>query len=199
MTIRYIRSRSSGRRRSGHSFWPRALLTVSATLTAATATNAQTDQPLALTGAIVNTFARGDYEVAHYWGWSASVSGNITRSLSLVGEGSAEYLHGTFDSSFAIYTLMGGPRFAQSIGRTRAYAEFPVGLLRFSTTYRLAGQTDSYAYNFFAFKPGGGVDIDMTRHLAIRLGADYPVPKFWDWEAWGYPVLTLVTGLTYRP
>ena len=160
--------------------------------------SAQTDQPLALTGAIVNTFALEE-GVAHYWGWSASVSGNITRSLSLVGEGSAEYLHGTFDSSFAIYTLMGGPRFAQPIGRARAYAEFPVGLLRFSTTYRLSGQPDTYAYNFFAFKPGGGVDIDMTRHLAIRLGANYPVPKFWDLEAWGYPVLTLVTGLTYRP
>ncbi|HEV3058919.1 MAG TPA: hypothetical protein VGY48_11775 [Vicinamibacterales bacterium] len=52
--------------------------------------------------------------------------------------------------------------------------------------------------HYWAFQPGGGVDVALTDRFAIRLGADYLVGEPWHAEAWRIWNVRFVTGLTYK-
>jgi hypothetical protein len=157
---------------------------------------AQADGPPILTGAVVNTLARGDFDWQHYWGWMGSFSANLTPRFGLVAEASGEYRGDPYNSSYDFHTLVGGPRFGRLSGHARPYLQLPVGWIHSSTTFRLLRE-ETYTDNLFIFQPGGGVDVAVTDRLAVRLGADYVVGSPWHLQAWQFYNVRFVTGVTY--
>lgn len=157
---------------------------------------AQADAPAIVTGAIVNSLVRGDYDWQHYWGWTGSFSANLTPRFGLVAEASGEYRGDPYNSSYDFHTLVGGPRFGPLSGHVRPYLQLPVGWMHSSTTFRLVG-VQTYTGDGFIFQPGSGVDIAVSERLAVRLGADYVVGSPWHPEAWQFYNVRFVTGATY--
>ena len=66
-----------------------------------------------------------------------------------------------------MYTYMGGPRATFRQGRIQPYVQVLVGGARFSTSFVQGSGPAST--NSFAAAFGGGVDLKVVHHFAIRL------------------------------
>lgn len=119
-------------------------------------------------------------------GWYAAAAVNLNRWFGVVGEASGSYKSDfsstyetlTFTDSARVHTFMAGPRFAAKSGRLVPYAQFLVGAAHFrtSTMYTEAGfSTPRFVYTDtqFALQPGGGLNVLVTEHLGVRVGADF--------------------------
>jgi opacity protein-like surface antigen len=108
-------------------------------------------------------------------GWVASVAGNITSWLGLVGEvgGHRKTLSIPGDPpTLSVFTFMGGPRFtARAVRPVTPFAQVLFGSARARSTVLDVGDT----VTDFAYQPGGGVDVTLTRNVAIRLEGDYRI------------------------
>jgi hypothetical protein len=106
------------------------------------------------------------------WGWIASVEGNVTSWLRLVGEvgGSYRTLPDSIDPPrLTVYSLTGGPKFtARSYGRIVPFAQVVFGAALSSSG---VGDWDAD----FAYQPGGGIDMNFNPHIGVRLEADYRI------------------------
>jgi len=108
-------------------------------------------------------------------GWVVSFAAAATDWLGLVGEagGSFKTLSIPGDPpKFKVYTFMGGPRFTPCRDRRIApFAQVLFGRARASTTVLDVSDT----VTDFAYQPGGGVDLSLSRNVAIRVEGDYRI------------------------
>ena len=107
-------------------------------------------------------------------GASVSVAGNFNRWLGLVGDVGGYHTSGA-GVTFNTYTYMGGPRVSyRNSSRVTPFAQVLVGGARGS----LNGFGTSGSGNGFAYSAGGGVDLGVTKHLAMRPQLDYIGMRF---------------------
>jgi hypothetical protein len=121
-------------------------------------------------------------------GWYVSGAVNPNRWLGLVGEVTGSYKNNLqaatfeglrFSNKLRLYTVMGGPRFFHKVGRVVPFAQVLTGIAhgRMETTLPMEmGATKiSDTFTDFALQPGGGATVYLTRHVGVRMAADYRV------------------------
>ena len=164
------------------------------------------------------TFAEGN-RLVHLNGGSASVAFNLTRSFGLVTDfggfadsqvalaGPGANPVGTVDSKGDVYTFLFGPRFSyRRHERIVPFAQVLAGGVHASEV-ALNGCTGSAcqvlpAQSSFALTAGGGLDLKVQKHLAIRLvQAEYLMTRLADTST-GYTTtqndIRLSAGLVFR-
>jgi opacity protein-like surface antigen len=109
-------------------------------------------------------------------GWQASVTENATDWLGLTQEFGGFYgterLQG-LDNHFSMFSILSGPRF--SYPRLKGVTPFAHALFGYEQTkLSLPGSNLSVTSTSYAMALGGGMDVKVSRHMAIRLfQADY--------------------------
>jgi hypothetical protein len=104
-------------------------------------------------------------------GWYADVAGNVSDTLSIVGQVTGNYktiedIDGDFDLDFL--TFMAGLR-GSSPGRVRGFGQFLVGGAKLKGS--VPGFSDSETD--LAIQLGGGVTVLGSANIGLRLGVDY--------------------------
>ena len=150
-------------------------------------------------------------------GWYVGFSGNLTRSIAAVAEIGGNYkalptteTHGTTTVTYSIdlrvHEFMGGVRL-RSRGRSAVtpFGQVLVGAAELtavgSTWTSIEGPppyspgSDSHVH--FAFQAGGGINVDLTKTLGVRVGADYLRVFAHDYLPADLNVFRLVTGLNF--
>jgi hypothetical protein len=114
-------------------------------------------------------------------GWNASVTANITNWFGVEGDFSGHYgsprVYG-FEVPFvdvSSHTFMAGPKLTYRANTVAPFAHFLIGAARAST--------GAFGYSLsdtaLATVVGGGVDINVSKSLAIRaIQADYIMTRF---------------------
>jgi opacity protein-like surface antigen len=97
---------------------------------------------------------------------------NLNRFIGLVADFGAYHngsVHGSFDSD-TTFTYLFGPRFSlRRWSRITPYTQFLFGGARTSADFVNPGGTAfSSDENSFALAAGGGVDVALTHHIAIK-------------------------------
>jgi hypothetical protein len=77
---------------------------------------------------------------------------------------------GTYD--FRYQSLQAGPRVAPLAGRVQPYVEVLAGGTRLGIWERRLDRTGEWGSPDFSLQPGLGVDIFLSRHLAVRVAGD---------------------------
>lgn len=77
---------------------------------------------------------------------------------------------GTYD--FRYQSLQAGPRVAPLAGRVQPYVEVLAGGTRLGIWERRIDRTGEWGSPDFSLQPGLGVDIFLSRHLAVRVAGD---------------------------
>jgi opacity protein-like surface antigen len=99
---------------------------------------------------------------------------NLNRTIGLVGDfgGYANTRTGVNDKAL---TCLFGPRFNWRHSRLNPYVQFLVG-----GAYAWAGPTgNSNTQNAFAMAAGGGLDVKLTQHIAIKpVQVEYVMTRF---------------------
>src|SRR6202165_3079743 len=128
---------------------------------------------------------QGTFNVNHYLGITADVSGaSLTPfSFSVLGFSAGTYQH--------LNNYLFGPTVTASVGRSSVFAHALFGEARSSlgagVGIPIIGgiSTGITKANSFAMAFGGGIDIGMSRHLAIRaVQVDYLRTQFNAPDAW---------------
>jgi peptidoglycan-associated lipoprotein len=102
-------------------------------------------------------------------GASVSLAGNFNRWLGLAGDVGG-YHKSQGGTTFNTYTYLAGPRFSyRNSSHVTPFAQVLVGGAHGS----LSGFGGSDSVNGFAYSAGGGVDLGVSRHLALRTQLDY--------------------------
>jgi hypothetical protein len=102
----------------------------------------------------------GDGERDQFYGFQASVAGNLNKTVGIVADFGGQYK--TFDSEKVhVYEYMFGPRFNMRQDKATVFAEALFG----GVTAGGGGETD----NGFVMGFGGGLDINASKHVGIRL------------------------------
>jgi hypothetical protein len=104
-------------------------------------------------------------------GWYADVAGNVSDTLSIVGQVTGNYK--TFeddDFKLKIHTYMFGVR-GSSPGRVRGFGQFLVGGANLKAT--TTDGTFSASETDLAIQLGGGVNVLGSGGVGLRLGVDY--------------------------
>jgi hypothetical protein len=108
-------------------------------------------------------------------GWMASGGVNLLRSLAAIGEvsGSSKTLSIPGEKpKLRVYTFMAGPRLRwPSRAGINPFAQVLFGSARASTSVLSSRQT----VTDFAYQPGGGVDLNSTRRIGVRVEGDYRI------------------------
>jgi hypothetical protein len=107
-------------------------------------------------------------------GASISVAGNLNHWLGLAGDFGG-YHKSQGGVTFNTYSYLGGPRFSyRKSSRVTPFAQVLFGGARGS----LSGFGGSGSGNGFAYSAGAGVDLGLTKHLALRPQLDYIGMRF---------------------
>ena len=121
-------------------------------------------------------------------GWFASVGGYLTPHVAIVGEGTGAYksesltfsnagLTFSADVKLRLYTFQAGPRFASRSGSTTVFGQVLAGGATISASGSATGlgfnRSSDTSKTYFAFTPGGGVDVRATEHLGVRFLANF--------------------------
>ena len=118
-------------------------------------------------------------------GWNASVAGNVNRWLGLVADFGGQY------SSFAepgaserirTHSALFGPQFSvRSNKRVTPFVRALFGTSHIRTRAAEAGQTFAFTDTRFAAAFGGGLDVRLGEHVALRaVQLDYVQTHFFD-------------------
>ena len=114
-----------------------------------------------------------DVEQTSPLGWVAAAAGHINDWFAILGEVGGHYKSfdaGGVDVDVKVHTFLAGARFADRRSvRTTPFGQVLVG------TGRATGSAlgISRSTTAFVIQPGGGVDIAVRPHVAIRLQGDY--------------------------
>lgn len=106
-------------------------------------------------------------------GWLAAGSVRVTGPLSIVGEVGANYKGLTFegvDVTVNVSSYLGGVKYSPKVNsKAKPFVQILVGLARANASaLGITGSQDA-----FATQIGGGVDVAVSRRLAVRLQGDY--------------------------
>ncbi len=94
-------------------------------------------------------------------GWDAGVAAYLTPNFAIAGD-----LGGIYKDPLGVYTFMGGPRF--HFGRkVSPFIEGLFGGTKFART--LPDGSSLSSETFFSFAFGGGIDVQATNRIAIRV------------------------------
>jgi opacity protein-like surface antigen len=119
-------------------------------------------------------------------GWFGSAAGHINEWIGVVTEVGGNYTmcrkceRGPFTSQtfrgtdlhLRVYTFMAGPRFdSHAISAVTPFAQVLFGGSHASGGF----QFDGALTTGFTYQPGGGVDLNVTPNVGIRLQGDYRV------------------------
>jgi hypothetical protein len=102
-------------------------------------------------------------------GWYADVAGNISDTLSLVGQVTGNYKTFEDDSTSTLYSFMAGIR-GSSPGRVRGFGQVLLGGIRSSVDDVVFGESSE---TDFALQLGGGVNVLGSGNVGLRAGVDY--------------------------
>ena len=103
-------------------------------------------------------------------GWYFDVAGNVSDTLSLVGQVTGNYKTFEDDATFNAHFFMGGIR-GSSPGRIRGFGQVLVGGVR--TKFEDPLFDESVSGTDFALQFGGGVNVLGSGGVGLRVGADY--------------------------
>lgn len=107
-----------------------------------------------VSGSVAPNFTGGVGQFAYYPKSWLGVVGEVSGVADTDGRGSS------------IYTFMGGPRATLRHGRFEPYAQVLIGGSRIDSSVQGVGREST---NSFAAAVGGGVDLKVVHHFAIRL------------------------------
>ncbi len=118
----------------------------------------------------------------NFYGWDASVAGNLNRWFGLVGDFSGHYAKagpgflGPSAPRVNAHTFLFGPRFSyRSDGRLTPFAHVLFGAAHGSAGVFGVTLSDTA----FAMAAGGGIDIRLADRIALRaFQADYLMTRF---------------------
>jgi len=145
----------------------------------------------------------------HFNGWDGQATFNFAPHIGLTADFNGNYRTPVGFSSLGfsagttqtMYNLLFGPTVSTNFGRLGVFghALFGESLSRLSTGVSvpiLGGfNTSVSSSNAFAMAFGGGVDIGLTKHIAIRAGQlDYLRTQFSPTEALAYGLSTSSNG-----
>lgn len=129
-------------------------------------------------------FARADIGGANtnLYGWNGAVTENVNKWLGGTADFSGWYAHPS-SVNVSAHTFMFGPHFAyRKAGGFTPFAHVLLGGMRASERYldsKTAPGGLSQAATKFAAAFGGGIDIKVHKHVAVRIfQADYVVTPF---------------------
>src|SRR5882762_2828301 len=115
------------------------------------------DTPKAELSVNYSYFRAGGVDGFTLHGGSVSLAGNLNDWFGVVGDFGAYHGQPAFSGGLNIQTYMLGPRFsARSRGRVTPFGQV------------LAGGFHGLGTNGFALTAGGGLDVKVTDHFAIR-------------------------------
>jgi opacity protein-like surface antigen len=105
-------------------------------------------------------------------GWNAALAGNFTDHLGIVGDFTGDYST-TAGAHTHLYSYMFGPQAFAHCGRWTPFVH-----ALFGTSHLDVNLPGPNGFDFkdrsFSMKLGGGVDVNLTDHIAVRLlEADY--------------------------
>ena len=125
----------------------------------------------------------------NYNGWDASFTGYFTRFVGATADFSGHYGPYRFDNgqpypSASRYSYMFGPLFAWRTPKVKPFAHLLLG----RTSESLAGSIGNY--NVFSWAVGGGLDVSVSRRIAIRFAQ-------LDYESVHVPGNAAANGLRY--
>src|SRR3981189_1613952 len=139
------------------------ILLVGLLLLTATASRAQ-ETPGAEVSASYSYLRFGVSNGVNQNGASISVAGNLNHWLGITGDFGG-YHKSQAGVTFNTYTYLGGPRFSyRKCSRVTPFAHVLVG--------------GAGSANGFAYSAGAGVDLGLTKHLALRPQLDYMGMRF---------------------
>jgi len=102
-------------------------------------------------------------------GWYADVAGNVSDTLSIVGQVTGNYKTFEDESKTNIYSFMAGIR-GSSPGRVRGFGQVLLGGVRIKDDDVVLGEATE---TDFAVQFGGGVNVLGSGGVGLRLGVDY--------------------------
>ena len=125
------------------------------------------------------SWAGGDFH-----GWGASVTGNVNRWFGVTADFSGHYSNG--EPGFVrerqrAHSFLFGPRLSLRRKRTNAFAYALFGGVRFREEVNVpsVGFSQSASDTGFNMALGGGLDVGLTRRVALRtFQLDYMRPNF---------------------
>jgi hypothetical protein len=110
------------------------------------------------------------------FGWMASVAGNATSWLALVGEVGGSYKNytsGAAELNLKVHTFLAGPRIGVTANSPISpFAQFLVGIAHGSADVGVPGVSVVVRGTSFAIQPGFGIDLNMSSRRALRLQLD---------------------------
>ena len=166
---------------------------------------------------IFGGYSYADAEVSNVSkGWNGAVAGKLTNWFGVVGDVSGHYhSQNTVDTEaepvtnvetkIHVYTFTLGPQFSIRIGRVAPFIHVLAGIAH--TSQSVSQRTGNVNFsmsdnsNGFAGIAGGGLDLGVTRPLAIRLiQVDYNYIKFDSFGVKGLHsnAIRIGTGLVIR-
>ena len=120
-------------------------------------------------------------------GWSASLAANVNRYFGLAADFSGHYGSQTLNLSGtqakvdgSAHTFLFGPRFSyRKHERVTPFAHVLLGGVRDKIAGRIGSISISETDTAFGLALGGGLDVQLHRHVALRLiQADYLLTRF---------------------
>lgn len=115
-------------------------------------------------------------------GGNAWFAYSLTHSFAVVAEISSQRASdvGSLGDDLTLTSYLFGPRYSwRRAGRFTPFAQFLVGGAHASGSLAQSGSGSSGSSNAFALIAGGGLDIAVTRHIAIRaVEADFYRTQF---------------------
>jgi len=112
-------------------------------------------------------YASGAFFLGDHLAVVAQFSGGTSSHISSLGQ------------NLNLYTYLFGPKYAYSIHRVTPFVQVLFGGAHGTDSYFPSNTGYATSASTFALAPGGGVDIDLTRHFSVRaIQAQYLRPSF---------------------
>jgi hypothetical protein len=135
---------------------------------------------------------QGDYARWHtYPGWSFGLARSVTPHVSIAGEANGNYYSppdwsNGWSESHRSYTIAVGPKLNTSRNsRLIIFAQALAGIEASSSTLHTPPSPDFNGSSVgFVIQPGGGVDVQVARRVALRTGLDVVVVDPWSSISW---------------
>lgn len=104
----------------------------------------------------------------HALGWQASVAVNLHRNFGIVADFGGQYKNLDVDGAdldLRAHEFLFGPRFNARLARANPFVHWLVG----GVNAHASANSEDASDTFFMMGIGGGVDVDVSDRLAVRL------------------------------
>lgn len=117
-------------------------------------------------------------ENRNLYGWNGSVSVNVDSRFGFTIDGSGHYQDNVFQRS-RVYSILAGPRFTARNEHATTFAHVLFGGTHDHERFDTLTTRFTTKGNAFVVAVGGGVDVNVTPHFAVRaIQAEYALTKF---------------------